>query len=250
MTQSRYQLASKGSLDLPATPENHRPMASSAEGSISNHQQDSLGRSRQVFLWTGAVVALITLSSWLSHIQQTQQHEMTMPVKGCHVIPDFNLIERNGRRISRTNLENRFVIMNLVFTGCDSACLKVNLRMAELQSMISGVEDAVLVSLTVDPRSDTPEVLNRFATRFRADPNRWLFLTGEKTAIYPLIDQIGLHQSAISIPASHPSDFKDLRKVALFDKQGALRFHFDGLDRGMPAEVVQSMVRLRTNVQR
>jgi protein SCO1/2 len=42
------------------------------------------------------------------------------------------------------------------------------------------------VSITVDPERDTPAVLARYAERYGADPARWLFLTGDKRAIYRL----------------------------------------------------------------
>jgi protein SCO1/2 len=58
--------------------------------------------------------------------------------------------------------------------------------MARLQAEFAGEEDLRLVSITVDPERDTPEVLSRYAERYRADPARWLFLTGDKRAIYHL----------------------------------------------------------------
>ena len=54
---------------------------------------------------------------------------------------------------------------------------------------LAGEGDLRLVSITVDPARDTPKVLTEYAARFGADPDRWLFLTGEKQAIYALAQQ-------------------------------------------------------------
>jgi len=58
--------------------------------------------------------------------------------------------------------------------------------MARLQEELKTERDFRLVSITVDPEQDTPETLSEYATRFGADRERWLFLTGEKRAIYSL----------------------------------------------------------------
>jgi len=59
--------------------------------------------------------------------------------------------------------------------------------MAEIQQLTATNADVRLVSLTVDPRSDTPPVLAKWGARFGADTNRWCFLTGSKTVLHGLI---------------------------------------------------------------
>jgi cytochrome oxidase Cu insertion factor (SCO1/SenC/PrrC family) len=59
-------------------------------------------------------------------------------------------------------------------------------EMARLQTDVAPLEDIRLVSITVDPERDTPAALSQYAERFKADPGRWLFLTGDKAAIYHL----------------------------------------------------------------
>jgi protein SCO1/2/putative membrane protein len=58
--------------------------------------------------------------------------------------------------------------------------------MRSLQARLAGT-NARLVSISVDPEHDTPEVLAAYARRFEADPDRWWFLTGPKDAVYDLI---------------------------------------------------------------
>jgi cytochrome oxidase Cu insertion factor (SCO1/SenC/PrrC family) len=76
--------------------------------------------------------------------------------------------------------------------------------MAQLQRDLASQPAFRLVSITVDPDHDTPEVLARYAERFHADPHRWLFLTGEERDIYSLA-QDGFHLSATVVPAPTPT---------------------------------------------
>jgi protein SCO1/2 len=71
--------------------------------------------------------------------------------------------------------------------------------MREVQEDFKNEKDLRLVSMTVDPTRDTPEVLSEYAKRFSADPGRWLFLTGEKETIYKFAQE-GFHLGALEIP--------------------------------------------------
>ena len=104
-------------------------------------------------------------------------------------LPDFSLIERSGRRVTLGDLRGKVWIANFIYTNCTDTCPLQSARMAKLQDDFSGERDLRLVSITVDPARDTPRVLAEYATRFGADSKRWLFLTGEKEAIYALAQQ-------------------------------------------------------------
>ncbi len=101
-------------------------------------------------------------------------------------VPDFSLIERSGRRITLADLLGKVWVVNFFYTECTETCPLQSANMARLQAELSGEPDVRLVSVTVDPEHDTPEVLAEYAARYRADPERWLFLTGPKDAIYRL----------------------------------------------------------------
>ena len=104
-------------------------------------------------------------------------------------LPDFSLIERSGRHVTLADLRGKVWIANFIYTNCTDTCPLQSARMAKLQDDFSSERDLRLVSITVDPARDTPKVLAEYATRFRANPERWLFLTGEKEAIYALAQQ-------------------------------------------------------------
>jgi cytochrome oxidase Cu insertion factor (SCO1/SenC/PrrC family) len=102
-------------------------------------------------------------------------------------VPDFALIERSGQAMTRADLLGKVWIASVIFTRCVDECPVISNHMARLQEALAAEPDVRLVSITVDPAYDTPEVLTRYAQSFAAQPQRWFFLTGDKASIYRLV---------------------------------------------------------------
>lgn len=118
--------------------------------------------------------------------------------------------------------------------------------MATIQRRVRTNEDVLLVSFTVDPRSDTPAVLSRFAAPYGADPVRWLFLTGERYSLESLIETSFLRKEAPG-PGIIPGEeeFVGTEQILLTDRRGEVRASFDGLLAATPDRVVSAIARLR-----
>jgi cytochrome oxidase Cu insertion factor (SCO1/SenC/PrrC family) len=154
------------------------------------------------------------------------------PLEGLRVlgsVPDFSLIERGGRQITRADLQGRVWIANFIYTHCTDTCPLQSARMARLQADFSAEGGVRLVSFTVDPEQDTPQVLAEYATRFGADRERWLFLTGEKNDLYALARD-GFHLSvadpgdtARPSPEQHRTDQKRQTRRLETDRAPATR---------------------------
>ena len=102
-------------------------------------------------------------------------------------LPDFTLTGIDGEPVSKQDLKGSPWVAGFVFTTCAGPCPRVTAAMTKLQKSLP--EDVKLVSFTVLPEIDTPEVLANYARFWDADPDRWHFLTGDKRAIYSLIEQ-------------------------------------------------------------
>ncbi|MBI4608817.1 MAG: SCO family protein [Candidatus Rokubacteria bacterium] len=181
-------------------------------------------------------------------------------------VPDFSLIERGGRRITLANLRGKVWIVNFFYTECTDTCPLQSANMARLQADLSAEADVKLVSISVDPEHDTPEVLSEYAARFRADPERWLFLTGLRDAIYRLaiegfrlgvVDQgekaqrapggeragLGPAQAwAHPVPNPERKPIIHSSRFVLVDRQAQIRGYYHGTD-------WESLERLRQNVR-
>ncbi len=101
-------------------------------------------------------------------------------------VPDFRLTERGGSPVTLADLRGKVWLANFIYTECTETCPLQSLQVRRLQEEFTAAHDLRLVSITVDPSHDTPEVLQRYADRYGADPDRWLFLTGPKPAIHAL----------------------------------------------------------------
>jgi protein SCO1/2 len=117
--------------------------------------------------------------------------------------------------------------------------------MAQIQQLTTNQPDIKLVSLTVDPRDDTTEVLAKYGERFGAQTNRWLLLTGEKTTLYNLIGKSFLAQDSDDPFGYMPGNFSHTERIALVDSHGNLRGYFDGLNQNTASAVVQEITKLR-----
>lgn len=122
------------------------------------------------------------------------------PARGVGVfweVPDFSLVERSGRQVTRADLKGKVWIATFFYTRCRDTCPLQMAEMARLQAALEDRDGVRLVAISVDPDHDTPAVLARYAERFNADPERWLFLTGRRDGIRRLAQE-GFRLSAVT----------------------------------------------------
>ena len=145
-------------------------------------------------------------------------------------IKDFRLIDQGGHPVSLADLRGKVWVADIIFTRCAFQCLIMSAHMKALQTDLASEPDVKLVSLTTDPVYDTPTVLQKYGERFNAKPDRWLFLTGEKSVMAAVAQNLQL----TSIPTTEadrqgPDDlFVHSTKLVLIDQQGRIRAYFNG----------------------
>jgi len=164
------------------------------------------------------------------------------PMARSRPLPEFVLTERSGRPISLADLRGKVWIVDFVYTQCTDTCPLQTAEMAKLQELWNNDRDLRLVSISVDPEKDTPKILARYATRFHADKQRWLFLTGDKNQIVRLVEE-GFHlpvSAAVAHQRSVPVIIHSPRFM-LIDRDAQIRGSYDSRDR-------RSMQRLQTDV--
>jgi protein SCO1 len=158
---------------------------------------------------------------------------------------DFSLTDRTGRTVARPEMDGKILVVDFLYTSCSLTCPVVNKCMAQIQELTTNQPDVKLVSLTVDPRDDTVDALEKYGERFGADTNRWLLLTGDKTTLYDLIGNSFLAQD-LNDPFNYmPGNFVHTERIALVDSRGKLRGFFDGLNENTAAAVVEEIKNLR-----
>src|SRR5262245_16469892 len=94
-------------------------------------------------------------------------------------VPDFTLTGEDGQQFkSSEELAHKVWVADFIFTTCHGPCPRMSAHMKRIQDATQDLADVELVSITTDPRNDTPEKLKEYAQRFKYDPERWHFLTG------------------------------------------------------------------------
>ena len=169
-----------------------------------------------------------------------------LPVLGQ--LPEFSLVERGGEKIELADLRGKVWVANFVFTNCTGPCPLLSAQMQSLQGPTVGLPNVRLVSISVDPDRDTPEALSAYADRFGADPDRWMFLTGHRHAVYGLIREgfkLGV-QAAGGEHREHSEAGQILHSLrfALVDTRGRLRRYYDGTDPQLGDRLLPDVKRL------
>jgi cytochrome oxidase Cu insertion factor (SCO1/SenC/PrrC family) len=162
-----------------------------------------------------------------------------LPVLG--EVPEFSLLERNGGKLGLADLKGHVWVASFVFTHCAGPCPLLTSRMAALGKRLVDLPDVRLVSFTVDPERDTPEVLRDYAKGYGAG-EAWFFLTGEKAPLYELIMngfKLGIDDgSAVTAGTLGPGTITHSVRFVLVDKAGGIRGYYDGTEAGLPDKLV------------
>ncbi len=144
-------------------------------------------------------------------------------------LPDFRLTAvttLSQGPLSLADLSGRPWVAGFIYTSCAGPCPLLSARMAGLQGSLP--PQVRLVSFTVDPQRDRPKVLRAYAARFKADPRRWVFLTGPKPELRKLMSE-GFRLAAGEDPKA-PVGLRLVHstKLVLVDSEGILRGYYDG----------------------
>ncbi len=149
-------------------------------------------------------------------------------------VPDFKLTERSGKDFTLADLRNEVWVADFIFTRCAGQCPIMSTQMARLQKEIG--KNIRFVSFTVDPDFDSPEILSKYAERYEAGAERWLFLTGDKATLNGLT--AAFHMNKIDEPMMHSTSF------VLVDRTGQIRGFYDSNEKGEMTQLVRDAKRL------
>ncbi len=147
-------------------------------------------------------------------------------------VGEFSLTDQRAREVDQSRLRGKVWIANFVFTSCSAECLVLSARFAELQRLFADYPDVAFVSFSVDPQTDTPERLAQFAGRWHADPERWVFLTGESGGLDRLIKErflLPITRDPMEAGKLLSQDLIHSNRFAIVDRTGTVRAYVDGL---------------------
>jgi cytochrome oxidase Cu insertion factor (SCO1/SenC/PrrC family) len=180
-------------------------------------------------VWVGALLlgAILGLTLFVSAVT-LQQHRQPLPILGA--VADFTLTNQDGQVATLDSITNHVWVADIIFTRCAGPCPRMTGQMASLQNTLPPASQAKLVTMTTDPDFDSPAVLKKYGEHFKADFNRWTFLTGTKGEIAGLAGG-SLKLSAVPVDPAERTNNADLfihtTIFVLVDRHAQLRGVFE-----------------------
>ena len=199
-------------------------------------------RTATRILWALLGTALLAVSGFSAWHWLAPRPE---PLPVFAAVPDFSFTERSGQPFGLAQLRGHVWIADFIFTNCGGTCPVMTSHMNELQSALTGEALAAvkLVSFTVDPERDTPEVLRRFAEGYEAERERWFFVTGPGSEMQKLARE-GFMLAAAASGGNPDEDIIHSNRFVLVDAQGRIRQYYLGTTPGVAQQIMQDVKNL------
>ncbi len=150
-------------------------------------------------------------------------------VKKYHSIAPFSLINQNGETVTQEDYEGHIYVADFFFTTCQTICPIMTEHMVEIQKELEGDTVVKLLSHSVIPQYDTPEILKAYAVEKGVDDSKWNLVTGSQEEIFTLARKSYL--AVKDIPGTEDDlDMVHTENFMLIDKKGQIRNYYDGTD--------------------
>jgi protein SCO1/2 len=142
--------------------------------------------------------------------------------------PTFALFDQTGASFSSADVRGRVVLADFIYTRCTDVCPLISAKMQEVQARLKRENlfgsRVLLLSFSVDPDHDTPEVLASYARRFQADPAGWRLLTGDREIVRQLLPygwKVGAPD--LGPPRGDDPNWMHTTRFVLVDRAGRVR---------------------------
>ena len=168
-------------------------------------------------------IPLLTALTFTGYLFYTtfKKEKSTLSVLGT--VPEFSFTTEDSLPYSRNDLLGKVTIVDFIFTQCAGACPVMSTKMAELQQEVLNNHLIQFLSISVDPETDTPEVLSTYARGYGAIKGKWTFLIGDKSEIYKLTRE-GFH---LGLDIEGEDAIIHSQKFVLVDQHGMIRRYYD-----------------------
>lgn len=141
-----------------------------------------------------------------------------------HSIPDFSFVNQFSDTVSQSDYEGNIYLANFVFTTCPTICPVMTYNMRRVQQKMAQYPNFKILSHSVFPEYDTPEVLLQYANDMEADLSNWNFVTGDRNEIYSIASSYFVNVMEDSAAAG---GFLHSEYFVLVDKEGRIRARED-----------------------
>jgi len=185
-----------------------------------------------------AMIASFGYKLWF--VKGPEDHHLD-PMKEA---PAFHLQDLDGNPVNSQDLDGKVRLVYFFYSYCPDVCLPTSFLLSKVQDSLKEKgylgSKAEIVSITIDPTRDTPQVLKEFGAKFHAEPGGWTFLRGDEAATQKLAEDYG-----IMVLKDQDGNFTHSNAVLIVDPKGTLRTYYDAGDPQLdPEYIVKDVITL------
>lgn len=156
------------------------------------------------------------------------------PLPSLMPLGAWSLTDQDGEAFGSDALRDKVWIADFVFTSCPDVCPMMSTQMSNLTRRVD--ERVHFVSISVDPEHDTPQRMREYAERYRADTDRWHFLTGTEDEVRGVIvDRFRHHVGDRNARDDGRYEIMHGVRFVLVDQRGVVRGHYETDRAGLEA---------------
>ena len=213
-----------------------------AEAATERPGSPSSGRRYPRFalaLWGLSIAIVVTLVAIGLVVRQRQP-----PLPVIKEVPAFTLTHHDGTTVTQETFHGVPWVADFIFTRCPAICPRMTSQMKRVAGALGS--EYRIVSFSVDPEHDTPEVLRDYAAKHGAGEG-WYFLTGDVDAIGPLCREGFLLALDASPPPDATTDDGPIihsNRFVLIDAENHIRGYYDPFDEDELQRLVEDARRL------
>lgn len=209
-------------------------------------------RKVTIFLVTFFIALWAVFAVYYFRVSQERKKPSALAYLGdeTHSVRDFKFANQLGDSITLADVKGKILVVDYFFTTCKTICPIMNENMAEVYNTFKNDDDVLILSHTVDPKRDTVGAMKAFAQRYDADPNKWMFLTGDKSELYNQARYSYLVTAADSSATDIAADFIHTANFVLVDHLGRVRAHtakdgtvspYDGTNKSSVVQMIEDI---------
>lgn len=164
-------------------------------------------------------------------------------LKSFHKIPDFNLMNQNGDKISQKTFDRKIYVTDFFFTTCPGICPMMTKNMHLVQEAFQNDNDVLMLSHSVTPTKDSVPQLKKYAIEKNIGKN-WHLVTGNKKEIYDLGREWYFVEENLGEPKGL-DDFLHTENFILIDKNKHIRGIYNGLNKNSVKQLIADIKTLK-----
>ncbi|MCJ8154551.1 SCO family protein [Chryseobacterium sp. SSA4.19] len=133
---------------------------------------------------------------------------------------------QNGKKITFPDLKDKVIVTAMIFTSCKTACPRLTAEMKNISRKVGKADpdDIQYVLISIDPKTDTPEVMKAYLNAHQFNYKEWTFIRSNEADTRELANIMAVKYKEIT-----PIEFSHSNIISVYSKKGTLAFQKEGL---------------------